>query len=167
MNEKKVAIGLGVAGCAFIALLVWLTMPASSSQPPIALLPASSAGAAALEPPRAMTQPRVAGVGDAAAREYSDCSMQRLESWHLISVEMGGYRQNGIAVFNNDKRGSRTVVEAQSFDGDLLLEKVTSNSATLRCGQLTQTKMQGESRVSVEVPANPEMRTALPDSSSN
>lgn len=93
--------------------------------------------------------------------------MQRLDSWRLISVEMGGYRQAGIAVFNNARRGSLTVSEAQSFDGDVLLEKVSSNSVTLRCGQLRQTQVLGESRVSVEVPANPEMRTALPAPAGN
>ncbi|WP_211473070.1 hypothetical protein [Collimonas humicola] len=163
MNEKKVAIGLGVAGCAFIALLVWLTVPASSSQAPIALLPASGAAAAS----EAVVSGAAAPVSAAAARTDSDCSMQRLDSWRLISVEMGGYRQAGIAVFNNDRRGSLTVSEAQSFDGDLLLEKVSSNSVALRCGQLVQTKVLGESRTSVELPANPEMRTALPAPAGN
>lgn len=165
MNEKKVAVGLGLAGAAFVALLVWLTMPDSSSQAPIALLPASSAAAAAVSESAASVAMPKASV--AAVRADSDCSMQRLDAWRLISVEMGGYRQAGIAVFNNDKRGSLTVSEAQSFDGDLLLEKVASNSIVLRCGQLRQTKVLGESRVSVEVPANPEMRSALPAPAGN
>ena len=157
MDEKKFALGLGLAGAAFVALLVWLTMPASSSQAPIALLPRSGAAAVAETAASAAVAP-----ASIVAQPESDCSMQRLDSWRLISVEMGGYRQAGIAVFNNARRGSLTVSEAQSFDGDLLLEKVTSNSVTLRCGQLRQTQVLGESRVSVEVPANPEMRTALP-----
>ncbi|NKI71096.1 hypothetical protein GN109_16850 [Collimonas pratensis] len=158
MDEKKIALGLGLAGAAFVALLVWLTMPASSSQAPIALLPASGTGAAV----EAAAPPAKPAAIPAAIRADRDCSMQRLDSWRLISVEMGGYRQAGIAVFNNARRGSLTVSEAQSFDGDLLLEKVSSNAVTLRCGQLRQTQVLGESRISVEVPANPEMRTALP-----
>lgn len=158
MDEKKFALGLGLAGAAFVALLVWLTMPASSSQAPIALLPAGGTGAVV----EAAAPPAKPAAIPAAIRADSDCSMQRLDSWRLISVEMGGYRQAGIAVFNNARRGSLTVSEAQSFDGDLLLEKVSSNSVTLRCGQLRQTQALGESRVSVEAPANPEMRTALP-----
>jgi len=165
MNEKKFAIGLGLAGTAFVALLVWLTVPDASSPAPIALLPAgSAAGVSATAAPAAAA---AAISGPVAARTDSACSMQRLDAWRLISVEMGGYRQAGIAVFNHGKRGSLTVNEGQSFDGDLLLEKVSSNSITLRCGQLRQTQALGSSRVSVEVPANPEMRTALPAPAGN
>ncbi|AIY39407.1 hypothetical protein LT85_0247 [Collimonas arenae] len=158
MNEKKFAIGLGLAGCAFIALLVYVTMPEQVSQSPIELLPGSGAAAPETPVPAVHAKP-----GNAVARTVADCSIQRLDAWRLVSVEMGGYRQAGIAVLNNDKRGSLTVIEGQSFDSDLLPEKITSNSVTLRCGQMAQIKMLGESRVSVEVPAVQEMRTALPD----
>ncbi|MEO6918613.1 MAG: hypothetical protein ABI171_06235 [Collimonas sp.] len=163
MNEKTFAIGIGVAGCAFIALLVYLTMPDPISPSQIGVLPGGG-GAVASESPVAVVRP---STSDAVNKTVSDCSIGRLDSWRLISVEMGGYRQAGIAVFNNDKRGSLTVVEGQNFDGDLLLEKIASNSVALRCGQMSQTKVLGASRISVEVPAAEEMKTALPDPSNH
>jgi hypothetical protein len=155
MSEKKFSLGLGLAGVAFIALLVWLIMPASSSQTPIALLAMRDVAATAVTP------------ASVTAHVASDCSMQRLDSWCLISVEMGRYRQAGIAVFNNARRGSLTVSEAQSFDGDLLLEKVANNSVILHCGQLRQTLVLGESRVSMEQSASLETRIVLPAPAGN
>src|SRR5436853_6792161 len=98
MNEKKFALGIGMAGFASIALVVYLTVPDLAPQSPIVLLPAN--GTAASAPARVMpTQPI------AAAKTAADCSTKRLDSWRLISLAAGGYRQGGFAVLNNDMRG--------------------------------------------------------------
>lgn len=157
MNEKKIALGAGLTGIAFIALLVYLTAPDLLPRPAVVLLPAG--GAAASAPGRAVPI-KSGATADVTAK--ADCSAERLDSWQLMSVGAGGYRQGGFAVLNNALRGSLTVAEAQIFDGNLRLEKVSGNAVELRCGDIVQTLVLADSHGAV-----PEMRTALPDPGSN
>lgn len=152
MNEKKFALGIGLAGIAFIALLAYLSAPDLLPRPAVVLRPAG--GSAASPADRAVAATPAAAVAKAAA----DCSAERLDSWRLMSLAEGGYRQGGFAVLNNALRGTVTVAETQVFDGDLQLEKITGNTAQLRCGEIRQTRVLADSRG-----AAPEMRTALPD----
>jgi hypothetical protein len=160
MNEKKFALGIGLAGIIFIALLVYLTAPDMLPRSAIVLLPAG--GAAAITPGHAMPiQPVAAGS------VATECSAERLNSWRLISLGAGGYRQAGFAVLNNETRGSLIVAEAQMFDGNLLLETIAGNADVLRCGQIAQTRVLTDSHGASDGATAPEMRTALPDPSSN
>ncbi|MFC5475473.1 hypothetical protein [Paraherbaspirillum soli] len=158
MNEKKFALAIGIAGFALIALIVYLTAPDLAPQSPIALLPAGT-------PARAMpTQQNATTIAATVNKTAAECSTKRLDAWRLVSLAAGGYRQGGFAVLNNDRRGTLTVSEAQIFDGNLLLAKVTGNSVELRCDHIVQTKILTDSRDAAAVPA---MRTALPDPSNN
>ncbi len=165
MNEKKFAIGIGLAGIIFIALLVYLTAPDVLPRSAIVLLPAS--GTATVTP---VTPDHAVPIQPVAAGSVAtDCAAERLNSWRLISLGAGGYRQPGFAVLNNETRGSLTVAEAQMFDGNLQLEKIAGNAVVLRCGQIAQTMVLTDSRGAGDGDGAtaPEMRTALPDPSSN
>lgn len=160
MNEKKFALGAGLTGIAFIALLVYLTAPDMLPRPAVMLLPAGGAAASAGD--GAVPIKSVAAV-DVTANAAADCSAERLASWQLMSLGAGGYRQGGFAVLNNALRGSLTVAETHIFDGNLRLEKITGNTVELRCGDIVQTRMLADGHGA----AGPEMRTALPDPGSN
>lgn len=162
MNEKKFAWGIGVAGCLFIALLVYLTAPDLTSSAPVVLLPANGAAAGADPRPEPIAQtPAIAS----ARKSNADCSTARLNSWRLISLQAGAYRQGGFAVLNNDRRGTLTVAELQKFDGDLLLAKIAGNTVEIRCEQTVQTKVLADGRgaAAADSVSTPAMRTALPD----
>jgi len=164
MNEKKIALGIGVTGLMFVALVAYLTAPDLVPQPPVVLLPASSVAAIASN---STIPSKQIAVTHAVTKTGSDCSTERLDSWRLISLEPGRYRQGGFAVLHNDHRGAITISETQTFDGNLLLEKVTSNTVELRCDHIAQTKILADSHSATDATAAPEMRTALPDPSNN
>lgn len=160
MNEKKFALGAGLTGIAFIALLVYLSAPDMLPRPAVVLLPAGSAAASAAD---GAVSIKPGAAADVTANAASDCSAERLASWQLMSVGAGGYRQGGFAVLNNALRGSMTVAETQVFDGNLRLETVAGNTVQLRCGDIVQTRVLADSHGA----AAPEMRTALPDPAMN
>ena len=160
MNEKKFALGIGIAGCAFIALLVYLTAPDLAPRAPVVLLPASGTSADAGARSDHSEQAPMASPSH-VVDTVADCSTARLDSWWLIGVEAGAYRQGGFAVLNNDRRGTLTIAESQMFDGNLMLAKVSANAVEIRCGQSAQTKVLADSRSAADAVA-PAMRTALP-----
>ncbi|MDB5766365.1 MAG: hypothetical protein JWQ61_1179 [Collimonas fungivorans] len=160
MNEKKFALGAGLTGIAFIALLVYLTAPDMLPGPAVVLLPAGGVAARTADGAAPVKPGAAAGV---TANTAAGCSAERLASWQLMSVGAGGYRQGGFAVLNNALRGSMTVAETQIFDGNLRLEKVVGNAVQLRCGDIVQTRVLADSHGA----AAPEMRTALPNPATN
>ncbi len=168
MDETKWALRIGIAGFAVLALLVYLTASQPVDQSRVALLPANGSTAIENNPAARETPFSSAKAGNKAgtkAASPATCSTRRLNAWRLVSLVASGYRQGAVAVLNNTIRGSVTVSEAQVFDGNLLLENVTSNAVEIRCDQIVQVKILTDGQSATDAAATPEMRTALPEPS--